>query len=88
MAAPTTPANVKKPLANPEPSTHGPTRKSHLSPGMSASCGEADVATGERPGHQVAGICDTTGAKALRRTGTRPLAVHLLWPTAVLRAPL
>jgi hypothetical protein len=26
MAAPTKPANVKKALANPEPSTHGPSR--------------------------------------------------------------
>jgi len=28
MAAPTNPANVKKALANPEPSTHGPQAKS------------------------------------------------------------
>jgi hypothetical protein len=36
MAAPTKPAVVKKALANPEPSTHGPKRRKTMSAPMSA----------------------------------------------------
>ena len=36
MAAPTNAANVKKALANPEPSTHGPERQKSMSALMSA----------------------------------------------------
>src|SRR5204863_3927840 len=43
MAAPTNAAIVKKALANPEPSTHGPERRK----GMSAACQSAIRATAE-----------------------------------------
>jgi len=44
MAAPTNDCNVKKVLANPEPSTHGPKRTSLVTPHMSAFGGKADIA--------------------------------------------
>ena len=44
MAAPTNAANVKKALANPEPSTHGPKQTCDLRRSMSAHGGEADSA--------------------------------------------
>jgi hypothetical protein len=44
MAAPTKAANVKKALANSEPSTHGTKRTFHCEAKMSAFGGKADVA--------------------------------------------
>jgi hypothetical protein len=43
MAAPTKAANVKKALANSEPSTHGPKQTFVFAPRMSAFRGEADM---------------------------------------------
>ena len=43
MAAPTKPANVKKVLANPEPSTHGTKPTFPRREGMSAVGGKADA---------------------------------------------
>jgi hypothetical protein len=43
MAAPTNAANVKKALANSEPSTHGPKQTSLAAPHMSAFGGKADM---------------------------------------------
>jgi hypothetical protein len=43
MAAPTKAANVKKVLANSEPSTHDPKRTSLVGPHMSAFEGKADM---------------------------------------------
>jgi hypothetical protein len=43
MAAPTKAANVKKVLANSEPSTHGPKRTSLVALHMSAFGGKADM---------------------------------------------
>jgi hypothetical protein len=43
MAAPTNAANVKKVLANSEPSTHGTKRTSASAPHMSAFGGKADM---------------------------------------------
>ena len=43
MAAPTKAANVKKVLANSEPSTHGTKRTSLVAPHMSAFGGKADM---------------------------------------------
>ena len=43
MAAPTNAAYVKKALANSEPSTHGPSRRSLRRTLMTAIDGEADV---------------------------------------------
>jgi hypothetical protein len=43
MAAPTNPANVKKALADPEPSTHGTNAKCRLRPEMSAVWGRPDI---------------------------------------------
>jgi hypothetical protein len=42
MAAPTNAANLKKALANSEPSTHGPKQTFHFAPRMSAFGGKAD----------------------------------------------
>src|ERR1700704_4181729 len=42
MAAPTNAANVKKALANSEPSTHGTTRKCRPTPAMAAFGSKAD----------------------------------------------
>jgi len=47
MAAPTNDCNVKKVLANPEPSTHGPKRTSLGAPHMSAFGGKADMTIAE-----------------------------------------
>jgi hypothetical protein len=47
MAAPTNAANVKKVLANPEPSTHGTERTSAIWPTMSVPEGKADLAVGQ-----------------------------------------
>jgi hypothetical protein len=44
MAAPTNAANVKKVLANPEPSTHGTKRTCESHRSMSAFGGKADIA--------------------------------------------
>jgi hypothetical protein len=43
MAAPTNAAGVKKALANPEPSTHGPTETSRMSAPMSVLGGIAEA---------------------------------------------
>ena len=43
MAAPTNAANVKKALANSEPSTHGTKRTYQVAPHMSAIGGKADM---------------------------------------------
>jgi hypothetical protein len=47
MAAPTKAANVKKVLANSEPSTHGTKRTSLFAPHMSAIGGKADFNSGK-----------------------------------------
>jgi hypothetical protein len=43
MAAPTKAANVKKVLANSEPSTHGPKQSRAVAPHMSAFEGKTDI---------------------------------------------
>jgi hypothetical protein len=48
MAAPTNAANVKKALANAEPSTHGTNPTSIMSAAMSAFGGEADYLYSDR----------------------------------------
>jgi hypothetical protein len=48
MAAPTNPAPVKKTLANSEPSTHGPFRRSLWRSNSSAVGGKADVSESTR----------------------------------------
>jgi hypothetical protein len=47
MAAPTNAANVKKVLANPEPSTHGTKRTFVFASHMSAFGGKADMVLDE-----------------------------------------
>src|SRR5215831_10832192 len=48
MAAPTNAAGVKKALANPEPSTHGPEPKYALAGGMSAFGSKPDQGSRDR----------------------------------------
>jgi len=48
MAAPTKAANVKKVLANSEPSTHGPKRTRTTALHMSAFGGKADILIAQR----------------------------------------
>src|SRR6266404_4682539 len=63
-AAPTNPANVKKALANSEPSTHGTNRSSRNSHRMSVVGGKAEV------------ICSRGVFPSLTQVGSR--APHLL----------
>jgi hypothetical protein len=64
MAAPTKPAGVKKPLANPEPSTHGPSRNDQLLRERSYPIGVNGCPSKVHP--HVAAICPTQVRKRLR----------------------
>src|SRR5258706_12216098 len=72
MAAPTTAARVKKALANPEPSTHGPSRRS-------LPCRQTDAIGGLRTCRRLAqsdAIDPKATFTACRRHGVCPLPLR------------
>src|SRR5215468_10152191 len=79
MAAPTTAARVKKTLANPEPSTHGPLRQTTLDgqPSLSGHCGHRPIFIAQRS------VANDPGCVKTLRGITAP---GILSPTIVRRA--